>query len=212
MDKPVIIFGAKGIAHPALEIFNSNQVMVYGFVEEDEKMHGQEINTVPILGHTEDDGFLKLIGKKCEAFVAVDDTKYRQYLVTMLQDKRKVQPVNAVHGLSYISTDAAIGHGNFINAKVTIGAGAKLGNHCLLHTGAILEHGCEIADFVQIGAGSVVNANVQIDEGAFIGSGVTIVSGVSIGKNARVGAGSVVISNVKNGETVFGNPAAPVKK
>ena len=27
MDKPVIILGAKGIAHPALEIFNSNQVI-----------------------------------------------------------------------------------------------------------------------------------------------------------------------------------------
>ncbi|MGY6741984.1 MAG: acetyltransferase [Cecembia sp.] len=212
MDKPVIILGAKGIAHPALEIFNSNQVIVYGFLDEDEKMHGSEINVVPVLGHPEDDGYLKLIGKKCEAFVAVDDNKYRQFLVQMLNEKRKVQPVNAIHERAYISTDASIGHGNFVNAQVTVGAGAKVGSHCIFHTGAIIDHTCELGDFVQIGAGSIINAGVTIKEGAFVGSGVTIVSGITIGKDARVGAGSVVIADVKDGETVFGNPAAPIKK
>jgi len=212
MDKPVIILGAKGIAHPALEIFNSNQVIVYGFLDEDEKMHGSEINVVSVLGHPEDDGYLKLIGKKCEAFVAVDDNKYRQFLVQMLNEKRKVQPVNAIHERAYISTDASIGHGNFVNAQVTVGAGAKVGSHCIFHTGAIIDHTCELEDFVQIGAGSIINAGVTIKEGAFVGSGVTIVSGITIGKDARIGAGSVVIADVKDGETVFGNPAAPIKK
>jgi len=212
MDKPVIIFGAKGIAHPALEIFNSNQIIVYGFLDEDEKLHGTEINVVPVLGHPEDDGFLKLIGKKCEAFVAVDDNKYRHFLIKMLNDKRNVQPVNAIHESSYVSTDAAIGHGNFINANVNIGAGAKIGSHCIFNTGAIVDHQAEIGDFVQIGAGSIINSGVSVKEGAFIGTGVVVVSGVNIGKDARIGAGSVVISDVKEGQTVFGNPAVPIKK
>lgn len=211
MEKPVIILGAKGIAHPALEIFNSNQVIVYGFLDEDQSVHGTEINTVPVLGHTEDDGFLKLIGKKTEAFVAVDDNKYRKFLVELLNERRKVQPINAVHHTAYIATDAGIGHGNFINAKVTIGAGSEIGNHCILNTGAIIDHKTKLGDFVQVGAGSVINAEVTIEEGAFIGSGVTVVSGVTIGKNARVGAGSVVISSVGANETVFGNPAAKIK-
>ncbi|GMQ25893.1 acetyltransferase [Algoriphagus sp. oki45] len=211
MENPVIILGAKGIAHPALEIFNSNQVIVYGLLDEDESLHSTEINNVPVLGHPEDDGFLKLIGKKTEAFVAVDDSKYRKFLVEMLHEKRKVQPVNAIHQRAYISTDAEIGHGNFINAQVTVGAGAKVGSHCIFHTGAIIDHQTKIEDFVQIGAGSIINAEVTIEEGAFIGSGVTIVTGVTIGKGARVGAGSVVISSVGKNETVFGNPAAKVK-
>jgi sugar O-acyltransferase (sialic acid O-acetyltransferase NeuD family) len=211
MEKPVIILGAKGIAHPALEIFNSNRVIVYGFLDEDQKLHGTEINTVTVLGRTEDEGFLKLIGQKCEAFVAVDDTKYRKFLVEMLLENRKVQPVNAVHQSAYISTDAAIGHGNFINAQVTIGAAAEIGSHCILHTGSIVDHTAKLGDFVQVGAGTIINSEVTIGEGAFIGSGVTIVSGITVGKNARIGAGSVVISSVGNGETVFGNPAAKVK-
>jgi len=211
MEKPIIIFGAKGIAYPALEIFNSNNVVVFGFLEEDEKLHGTEINTVTVLGNTEDEGFLKLIGQKAEAFVAVDDTKYRKFLVEMLQENRKVQPVNAIHQTAYISTDATIGHGNFINAKVNIGTAATIGSHCILHSGAIIDHNAKLGDFVQVGAGSIINAEVTIEDGAFIGSGVTIISGVTIGKNSRVGAGSVVISTVSNGETVFGNPAAKVK-
>ncbi len=211
MEKPVIILGAKGIAHSALEIFNSNQVIVYGFLDEDEKLHGTEINTVSVLGRTEDDGFLKLIGKKTEAFVAVDDNKYRKFLVELLNERRKVQPINAIHHRAYISTNAALGHGNFINSNVTIGAAAELGNHCIINSGAVIDHKAKLGDFVQIGAGTIVNSEVVIEEGAFIGSGVTIVSGVTIGKNARVGAGSVVISTVGNNETVFGNPAAKMK-
>lgn len=211
MEKPVIILGAKGIAHPALEIFNSNKVIVYGLLDEDEKLHGTEINTVTVLGKTEDEGFLKLIGQKCAAFVAVDDTKYRKFLVEMLLENRKVQPVNAVHQSAYISTDATIGHGNFINAQVTIGAAAEIGSHCILHTGSIVDHTAKLGDFVQVGAGTIINTEVTVGEGAFIGSGVTLIAGITIGKNARIGAGSVVISSVGNGETFFGNPAAKVK-
>ncbi|GAB3010649.1 acetyltransferase [uncultured Cyclobacterium sp.] len=212
MEKPIIIFGAKGIAHPALEIFNSHDAVVYGFLDDDASLHQKEINNVAILGKLEDDGFLKLIGKKCEAFVAVDDPKYRETIVKLLNERRKTQPVNALHRLAYISTDAGIGHGNFINAKVTIGAGAEIGNHCILHTNATIEHQAKLGDFVQVGAGAVVNSGVTIENGVFIGSGVTIVSGVKIGKNARIGAGSVVIADIEANQTVFGNPAQVIDK
>ncbi len=207
MDNPVLIFGAKGIGPVALDIFRSNDVIVFGFLDEDASMHGKEINDISVLGNPEDDGFLKLIGKKCVAFVAVDDPKYRKSLVKLLNERRKVMPVNAIHGHADISPAAAIGHGNFINTGVKIGPNSSIGNHCILHNSAIIDFNVKVGDFVQIGAGSIINAEVTLEEGAFIGTGVTIVSGVTIGKNARVGAGSVVIADVAPGKTVFGNPA-----
>ena len=211
MEKPVIIFGAKGIAIAALEIFQSNSITVYGFLDDDKSTHDTEINTIPVLGGTENHGYLKLIGQKCEAFVATDENKLRKELVKYLLDKRKVMPTNAIHDHALISSSASIGHGNFINAGVIIGANVEIGQHCILHSGAILESGVKVADFTQIGAGTVINSDVTIEEGAFIGSGANIVGGITIGKGARIGAGSVVVQKVKKGETVFGNPAAAVK-
>lgn len=212
MDKPVIIFGAKGIGHAALEIFKSNRVVVYGFLDDAADLHGTEIDEVPVLGKTDDHGFIKLIGQKTEAFIATDENALRKKQVKMLMDSRKVMPTNAIHQSAIISNSAAIGHGNFINARATLGADAKVGQHCLIHSGATIEHKVNIGDYVQIGAGAVINSGATIENEAFIGSGSIIVSGVKIGKKARIGAGSVVIADVKDGETVFGNPAAKIEK
>lgn len=211
MENPVIIFGVNAVGRAAKEIFESNGNVVYGFLDDNKSVHGKEIDHVVILGSTDDDGFLKLIGKKCEAFVASDDNKIRKNLVKLLQEVRHVQPVNAIHRSSVIPESVFIGHGNMIDMGVKAGAGAKIGNHCLLHAGVVVGVESVIGDFVQIGSGTCVNPGVIIEDEVFIGSGVTIVSGVQIGKGARVGAGSVVIASVKAGETVFGNPAQVVK-
>jgi len=211
MENPVIIFGASYLGRAAKEIFESNKVVVYGFLDDNKKLHQTEIDDVVVLGSTDDDGFLKLIGKKCEAFVAEDDNKLRKSLVAMLQDVRHMQPVNAIHQQSYISAKAELGHGNFIDQGVTIATGAKVGSHCLLQSRAMIGIEAIIGNFVQVGSGSLVNPGVTIEDEVFIGSGVTIVSGVTIGKGARIGAGSVVIAPVKTGETVFGNPAQKIK-
>ncbi len=211
MDKPVIIFGSKGIANAALEIFHSNGIVVYGFLEDDEKNHGKEINSVSVLGSTDDHGYTKLIGQKCEAFIATDDNDLRREYVEYLNETRKVMPMNAVHQKALISDSFNIGHGNFINAGAILSNDGKMGNHNIVHSGVILEQDLEMGDFVQVGAGSIINSNVKIEDEVFIGSGVTIVSGVTIKKRARIGAGSVVVGDVEGGKTLFGNPAAEVK-
>jgi sugar O-acyltransferase (sialic acid O-acetyltransferase NeuD family) len=210
MDNPVIIFGANVIGREAKEIFEANGNTVYCFLDDDKKLHQKEIDTITVMGSTDDDGFLKLIGKKCEAFVASDDNKMRKSLVKMLNEVRHVQPINAVHKTSVIANSSSIGYGNFIDQGVKIAAGATIGQHCVLHAGVIVGMEAKISDFVQIGAGSIINPGVIIEDEVFVGSGVTIVSGVTVEKGARIGAGSVVIRQVKAGETVFGNPAQKV--
>lgn len=210
MDNPVIIFGARSLGKAALEIFKSNGVVTYCFLDDNKALHGTEIDQVTVMGGIDDDELLKYIGKKCEAFVALDETKYRKGVVKALKEKRKVMPVNAIHESAIIPKSTHIGHGNFINARVVLGTSVKVSNHCILHTGSVIDHEANLGDFVQIGSGSIINSGVIIRENAFIGSGVTVVSGVTIGKNARIGAGSVVVADVGDNETVFGNPAKTV--
>jgi sugar O-acyltransferase (sialic acid O-acetyltransferase NeuD family) len=211
MENPVIIFGANYLGRAAKEIFDRNGNVVYGFLDDNKSLHATEIDTVTVLGSTDDDGYLKLIGKKCEAFVAIDDNKLRKNLVKMLLEVRKMQPVNAIHPMASMALTTTIGHGNFFDAGSQTGAGAVIGSHCLIHANVVLGAEAKVGDYVQIGASSTINAGVVIEDEAFIGSGVIIVSGVTIGKGARIGAGSVVIAPVKAGETVFGNPASKIK-
>lgn len=210
MENPVIIFGANYLGRAAKEIFDRNGNVVYCFLDDNKSLHSTEIDNVTVLGSTDDEGYLKLIGKNCEAFVAIDDNKLRKNLVRMLQEVRKMQPVNAIHPGAGLASSSSIGHGNFIDSGSQAGAGSVIGNHCIIHANVVIGAETQVGDFVQIGASSTINAGVVIEEEAFIGSGVIIVSGVTIGKGARVGAGSVVIGPVKSGETVFGNPATKV--
>ena len=212
MDKPVLIISATDLGKAALEIFKSNDIIVYGFLDDDKSKHNTEIGGIPVLGDIDDKKYLDLIGKDCEVFIASDDNVLRMSLVDSIKKDYETMPVNAIHPDAHIAATAILHHGTLINQNVTIGAFAEIGNHCILHSGAIIDYGSRVGDFVQIGAGSIVNPGVVIEDGAFIGSGVTMVSGVTIGSNARVGAGSVVIANVAEKETVFGNPAKPVEK
>ena len=210
MKNPVILFGAGSLGVTALDIFQRNEVVVYGFLDDNKALHGQQIGDITVLGDTDDEGFTKLIGQKCEVFIAIGDGRVRKRLVKTLNDGRKVQPVNAIHDTATISALAVIGHGNLIAARVVINPFATIGQHCLLLTGAVIDSQATLGDFVQVGPGSVINSGVTVQEGTFIGSGVTVISGVTIGKNARIGAGSVVVENVEAGATVFGNPAKKV--
>jgi len=211
MENPVIIFGANYVGRSAKEIFESNEVEVYGFLDDNQKLHNTQLDDVTVLGSTDNDGFLKLIGKKCEAFVAADDNSIRKTLVKFIREVRNKQPVNAIHAGASISSKAEIGHGNFIDRGVIIAIGSKVGNYNLIHALAMVGVDASLGDFVQVGSGSLINPGVTIDDEVFIGSGVTIVAGVNIGKGARIGAGSVVIASVKENETVFGNPAQRIK-
>ncbi|QJW91841.1 acetyltransferase [Spirosoma taeanense] len=207
MENPVLIFGAGSLGVTALDLFHRNNVVVYGLLDDNKDLHGKEFGDVSVLGETDDDGFLKLIGQKCEAFVAIGDSRVRKRLVKMLNDRRKVQPVNAIHDTAVVSASATLGHGNLIAARAVVNPFAEIGQHCIIQSGAVIESQAKLGDYIQIGTGSLIGSGVVVDEGAFVGAGVTIVAGISIGKNARIGAGSVVVENVEAGVTVFGNPA-----
>ncbi len=210
MQNPVLIFGAGTLGKIALDIFNRNNVLVYGFLDDDKKLHNTEIGEIVVLGETDDDGFLKIVGQKTESFVAISNIKVKKKIVEILNERRHVMPVNAIHDRSVVSENAVIGHGNLVMANATVNPFAKIGNHCIIQSGVVIDTDANVADYVTIASGAMINAGAELAEGAFIGSNAVIVTGIKVGKNARVGAGSVVIEDVPDNATVFGNPAKKV--
>ncbi|AII50524.1 hypothetical protein N008_00810 [Hymenobacter sp. APR13] len=210
MENPVIILGAQTVGITALDAFLSNEVVVYCLLDDDTALQNTELLDVPVMGNTDDKELLKLLGKKCEVFVATEDTASRRSLTSMLHDEYQAVPVNAIHQRASVSPHAWLGHGNLVGANAVVSGTAKVGNGCLIGPNAVLDARADLGDYAQLGAGAILNADVVVGEQAFIGAGAIIVAGVKIGNKARVGAGSVVVADVPANQTVFGNPAAKV--
>lgn len=208
---PLIIFGSKETGQVALEICNSNDLVVFCFLDDDKKEHKKEYGAITVMGSTEDEEYLKFLGKKCDAFIAVDNLKERRFISEMLVDEKKIKPISLLHKEVVISQSATIGDGTLINAGSVIGTQAKIGDNAIIQNRVVVEAFAEVQDFVQLCSGVIVGQGAVVEEGAFIGTGAILVPGVRVGKNSRVGAGSLVATNVKAGKTVFGNPAAEIK-
>lgn len=210
MENPIIIFGTGPSALAALDIFQSNDIIVYGFLDDEVKLHGTEIQMIPVLGRTDDEGFTKLIGKKADAFVAVESRKERVAITDYLLETRKVMPVNAIHATAAVSALATLHHGSMFGANAVVQPGVTIGSHCIIGPGAVIDTNATIGENVIISTGARIGANATIESGAFIGTGAIVVPSITIHKNASVGAGSVVVEPVSSGNTVFGNPAKKV--
>lgn len=125
-----------------------------------------------------------------------------------------------------------IGSHSQIGTFVEIQRGAEVGAACKIQSHTFICDGVRIEDEVFVGHGvTFVNDKFPratngdgalqtdsdweliptiVEHGASIGSGATILGGVRIGRGATVGAGAVVTKDVSAGETVVGNPAAPL--
>lgn len=212
MTTPVLIFGAGVLGQAALEIFQQNNIVVYGFLDDDTSLHNTTVGDVPVLGSTDNADYLALLGKECTAYVATPTLAQRQRLTATLQEQHQLAPINAIHPSAQIATMATIGYGNLIDAGAILGVGASVGSHSIIHTHATIAHQATVHNYAEIGHGSIIGTGATIGEQAFIGPGVSIIGGVEIGAGASVGAGSVVLAPVPDGAIVIGNPAQPVQR
>lgn len=156
MGKPVIILGVHSLGKLALEIFQKNDIVVYGLLSADKALQGTEVNHVPVLSSIDDEQYLGLLGKTCDAFVAVEQRVSRQKLISTLGEQREIIPINAIHPLAAIASSASIGYGNLVDAGASLNYGITLGSHCILHARVAIEYEATIKDFVQVGTGSVI--------------------------------------------------------
>ena len=204
---PVIIIGVNPFGLEVAHIFQKNDVVIYGFLDDDPKKKDTSIGEIPVLGTADDESYFKLIGKNCGVFVALENPTERKKMIELILEEREVKPVNAIHPTANIADVKSLAYGIFIGSGAQILPETKLGDHVIIGSGAIVETGAQIADYALIGAGSVIGKEAIIENNAYVGIHSTIVGSVKVGKSATVGAGSVVIENVAASKRVFGNPA-----
>lgn len=110
-----------------------------------------------------------------------------------------------------------LGEGSILCAQSIITANARIGRFFHANLCSYVAHDCVIGDFVTLAPRVSVNGRVVIEDHAYLGTGAVIREGsadrpIVIGRGAVVGMGAVVTKSVAAGETVVGNPAAPLRQ
>ena len=111
-----------------------------------------------------------------------------------------------------VGASSRIGTGAVILGHSSITTDARLGEHVLVNPGCTVAHDDVLDDFATLSPGVHLAGHVAVGEGAFLGTGACVIPRIRIGAHAVVGAGAVVIRNVPPGQTVFGNPARPLRR
>lgn len=207
MKDKLLLIGAGGHCKVILDLLlKSKEYDVVGIIDLKERV-GDNVFGIPVVGTDLD---LTKFSKKCVKYCfisvgSVGDFSLRAKLSGLARKAGFLFP-NIIHPSALISSQAALGDGNYIAPGVVINAGTQIGNNCILNTGAIIEHDCKLGDFVHLSPGAVLSGGVMIGDYSHIGTGSVVIQGLRIGTKAIVGAGSLVTKDVRSGVVVYGNP------
>ncbi|MEM7362229.1 MAG: acetyltransferase [Bacteroidota bacterium] len=197
----------------ALEIFQQNGFLVYGFLDDDKTLvkENTTYSHVSVLGSTQDTAFLQLLGEKCHPFIALEPAEDALTLITRLGREEKLHPLNALHPSTNLPKELRLGAGNIIHVGSSVGNDSVIHNHCSLMGHVMIGAGVTLHDLVHIDPGAIISAHVTIGEAAYIGSGAIIQPNLTIGARAHIAPGAVVLQDVPDGILVAGNPARAIQ-
>lgn len=213
-----LIWGAKGHAKVLDEIIRLNGDEVIALVDKDSSLISPITNLAVINGYQGYINWVKEIknsGKefKVSAIAAIGGDRGQDridYLKMFQLDGFRTPSL--IHPKSHISDTAVIGENTHICAFAFIGAGASIGNACIVNTKSSADHESILNDGVHLAPNVTLCGCVTVGKNVFIGAGATILPNLTIGDNSTIGAGSVVTRDVPENVLVYGNPAKIIRK
>lgn len=201
--KKLVIIGSGGHAFSLLELLKD-----YAFIEGYVDVNPNPLMQIKYLGN--DDFFLEhyspnefeialglvYIGKKA-------NTQLRNFILNKFY---KYSARTIIADSAYVSSNCQLDNGVIVFEKALVNR-SKIGQHCVINSGAIIEHDCIIGSNVFVGPGSIIGGGTKIENNVFIGSGAIIRDGISISSNSVIGMGAVVTKDISISGTYIGNPA-----
>lgn len=138
------------------------------------------------------------------------------HCITRLAKHRQLHQAGAnmatiVHPKAIVGSGVVIGVGTVMMAGAIINIDSRVGEACIINTGATVDHDVCLADGVHICPGAHLAGEVHIGAASWVGVGAAVRQSLAVGAGVTVGAGSVVVKGVADGLTVVGNPAAPIR-
>ena len=124
----------------------------------------------------------------------------------MIAETYNVNWVSIIHPSAQIGFNAEIGKGTVVMANAVVNVCAKIGEHCIINTGAIVEHDNVIENYAHISPNVALGGTVRIGSLTHVGIGATVKNNTEICSDCTIGAGAVVIKSIKEPGTYVGVP------
>jgi sugar O-acyltransferase (sialic acid O-acetyltransferase NeuD family) len=199
----IVLYGAGGHGKVVADaVQRQEEYELVGFLDDH---RAEQVLGLPVLGGIQEAGGIRRSGV-AHAISAVGDPKAREATDERLL-KAGFSLGVAVHPSAQIGAGALMGEGCVVLAGAVVGPDTRLGRSCIVNSGASVDHDCTVGDYVHVAPGATVAGEVVFGARALVGLGAVILPGRRIGEGARVGAGAVVIADVPPGATVVGVPA-----
>lgn len=213
--KKIVILGTGGTSVDILDTIadmqdNGAELKCVGFLNNNRKLWGKEIEGVKVLGplnkafSLDSVYFINGIGSPSN-FIN------KEKIITGLGIPPK-RFLTVIHPTASVSRTARIGRGVAIFQNVTITANARIGDYVVILPNSIVSHDVEIGNYTCIAGGVCISGRAKIGKSCYLGTNSSFRDEVKIGDFCLVGMGSVVLNDIEEKSVVVGNPARFLRK
>ena len=211
--KDLIIIGASGFGREvAWLVERINRVTptwnLRGFMDDNEAIHGTEINGYHVLGGTD------AVGNYPDAYFvcAVGASKIREKIIgNMKAINPDIRFATVIDPSVEMSDFVTIGEGTIICAHTIITVNISIGDHVIINLDCTIGHDAVLHDYVTLYPSVNVSGMTNIGHCSELGTGMQIIQGKTVGDYSIVGAGAVVVKDIPANCTAVGSPAKPIK-
>jgi sugar O-acyltransferase (sialic acid O-acetyltransferase NeuD family) len=200
----LVLYGASDLGRDALSVVHALGVVLRGFVDDREELHGREILGVPVLGGRP--WLRSQTATGAQVVVTIGDPATRRRVAESLAAEG-VAFATLVHPGAARTPWVEIGEGSLVMAGVTFTVEVVIGRHVVVNPGCTLAHDVRVGDFGYLSPGVNLAGKVVLEDGVNAGTGAVVLPGRRVGEGSVIGAGAVITRDVPAGVVAKGVPA-----
>lgn len=213
MSRNILIYGAGGAGRElafALSLDKNPDTAwrIGGFVDDTERLWGQEVNGIPVFGGLE---FLRNYSGNVAVSI-VDDPKIRRNIISEIKRNGTIKFPTVICSKAIVSPFVEWGEGCILLPLNYIQPNIKFGDFVWVNGGNRIGHDVIIGSYTTIFSGILLGGDVLVGAGCVIGSGAIILPKIRIGDGSIIGGGSVVSKDIPSGVIVAGVPAKIIRE
>lgn len=207
--RPIWIVGAGSYALTIGELAASVGFDVAGFLDDDERKFGTELDGYSVSGPIR--AVLPELPRDVAVAVAIGDAQSRLEILELCHNLGLATP-SMVSPRAIISPSATLAEAVYVHPGAQIWTHAQIGPGTIISPNATVAHHTTLGRGCLVSSGAAVGASIVLEDEVFVGIGATVSTGVRrLGRRALVGAGGVLIRDAAPAGVYVGSPAKWIK-